>query len=72
MCGICGTVAFAGFANSEAARQRVEAMLQALLHRGADAVGLHAREHAIFGATRLGIRGHVKLFARCSAVNSLH
>jgi asparagine synthase (glutamine-hydrolysing) len=57
MCGICGTVALAGFANSQAARQRVEGMLQALLHRGPDAVGLHVGEHAVFGATRLGIRG---------------
>jgi asparagine synthase (glutamine-hydrolysing) len=57
MCGICGTVALAGFANLQAARQRVEAMLTALLHRGPDAVGLHAEPHAVFGATRLGIRG---------------
>jgi asparagine synthase (glutamine-hydrolysing) len=57
MCGICGTVAFGGFANSEAARQRVEAMLTALLHRGPDAVGLHVGPYSVFGATRLGIRG---------------
>jgi asparagine synthase (glutamine-hydrolysing) len=57
MCGICGTVAFHGFADSDAARLRVEAMLAALLHRGPDAVGINAGPHAVLGATRLGIRG---------------
>jgi asparagine synthase (glutamine-hydrolysing) len=57
MCGICGTVALAGFADSEAARLRVEAMLAALLHRGPDAVGINQGLHAVLGATRLGIRG---------------
>ena len=57
MCGICGIVAFGGFADSEATRTRVQAMLTGLLHRGPDAVGLSAGEHAVFGATRLGIRG---------------
>jgi asparagine synthase (glutamine-hydrolysing) len=57
MCGICGTVAPSGFANSESSRLRVEAMLSALLHRGPDAVGIKAGPHAVLGATRLGIRG---------------
>ena len=57
MCGICGTVALSGFADSEAARLRVERMLAALLHRGPDAVGINADPHAVLGAARLGIRG---------------
>ena len=57
MCGICGTVALAGFADSQAAQRRVKAMLAALLHRGPDAVGINAGPHAVLGATRLAILG---------------
>ena len=57
MCGICGVVASAGLAQPEAARLRVEAMLQALSHRGPDAVGKMATDSAVLGVTRLTIRG---------------
>jgi asparagine synthase (glutamine-hydrolysing) len=57
MCGICGFVATAGFPEPEAARLRVEAMLQSLAHRGPDDVGKVATEAAVLGATRLAIRG---------------
>jgi asparagine synthase (glutamine-hydrolysing) len=57
MCGICGIVASAGLDQPEAARLRVEAMLQALSHRGPDAVGNVVTDAAALGATRLTIRG---------------
>jgi asparagine synthase (glutamine-hydrolysing) len=57
MCGICGIVALRGFADSQAARLSVEAMLTALLHRGPDAVGINEGPLAVLGATRLAIRG---------------
>lgn len=40
-----------------AARRRVEAMLEALSHRGPDAVGSNGNDSAMLGATRLAIRG---------------
>jgi len=57
MCGICGFVSFSEFPDPEAVRRQVEAMLQSLSHRGPDAVGQAASEHAVLGATRLAIRG---------------
>ncbi len=57
MCGICGIVASADLADSEAARLRVEAMLQSLSHRGPDAVGQVTVGSGVLGATRLAIRG---------------
>ena len=57
MCGICGIVASDGLTQPEAARLRVEAMLQALSHRGPDAVGNVATDSAVLGVTRLTIRG---------------
>jgi asparagine synthase (glutamine-hydrolysing) len=57
MCGICGIVSIAGERQPESVRLRVNAMLQALSHRGPDDVGLHAAESAVLGATRLAIRG---------------
>ena len=57
MCGICGIVASSGLDQAEAARLRVKAMLQALSHRGPDAVGEVVTESAVLGATRLTIRG---------------
>ena len=57
MCGICGIVAADGLVQPEAARLRVEAMLQALSHRGPDAVGSVATDAAVLGVTRLTIRG---------------
>jgi asparagine synthase (glutamine-hydrolysing) len=57
MCGICGVVATSGFPDPEAARLRVEAMLQSLSHRGPDAVGRVTTQFGVLGATRLAIRG---------------
>jgi asparagine synthase (glutamine-hydrolysing) len=57
MCGICGIVNIAGGRQPESVRLRVNAMLQALLHRGPDDVGLNASDSAVLGATRLAIRG---------------
>jgi asparagine synthase (glutamine-hydrolysing) len=57
MCGICGTVAVSGLADTEAASLRVQAMLRSLSHRGPDAVGYVASESAVLGVTRLAIRG---------------
>jgi len=57
MCGICGSVAFSGLPDPEATRGRVDAMLQALSHRGPDAVGRVTTDSAVLGATRLAIRG---------------
>jgi asparagine synthase (glutamine-hydrolysing) len=57
MCGICGIVSISGARQPESVRLRVNAMLQALSHRGPDDVGLNASESAVLGATRLAIRG---------------
>jgi len=57
MCGICGTVAVSGLANTEAASLRVQAMLRSLSHRGPDAVGHVASDFGVLGVTRLAIRG---------------
>ena len=57
MCGICGIVSIAGERQPESVRLRVNAMLQALSHRGPDDVGSHVSESAVLGATRLAIRG---------------
>jgi asparagine synthase (glutamine-hydrolysing) len=57
MCGICGIVSIAGERPPESARLRVNAMLQALSHRGPDDAGSHTSESAVLGATRLAIRG---------------
>ncbi len=57
MCGICGIVNISGQRQPESVRLRVNAMLQALSHRGPDDVGLNASDSAVLGATRLAIRG---------------
>ena len=57
MCGICGNVAFSSLPSPEAANLRVTVMLRSLSHRGPDATGQTAIEFAVFGATRLAIRG---------------
>jgi asparagine synthase (glutamine-hydrolysing) len=57
MCGICGIVSIAGERQPESVRLRVNAMLEALSHRGPDDVGSNASETAVLGATRLAIRG---------------
>jgi len=55
MCGICGVVPFAD-ADAAATHDRVENMLESLIHRGPDDVRTRASGDAIFGATRLAIR----------------
>src|SRR5438270_13669224 len=57
MCGICGNVVFSGLTSLEAAHLRVKAMLQSLSHRGPDATSQVDTDLAVFGATRLAIRG---------------
>src|SRR6516165_3856873 len=57
MCGICGTVAFNGWTNPEEIAARVDAVLQALAHRGHDDLRKAATDSAILGTTRLAIRG---------------
>ena len=57
MCGICGKAGFPLLPGPVVARERVEAMLEALQHRGPDSVELFATESAVLGATRLAIRG---------------
>ena len=58
MCGICGSVTVDPHTQlTVGERQRVEAMLAALSHRGPDDTGIHATGSAIMGATRLAVRG---------------
>ena len=57
MCGICGSVAFSGLPDPGATRTQVDAMLQALSHRGPDAVGSFNTDSAVLGATRLAVAG---------------
>ena len=58
MCGVCGVMTLAREAQDAAARERsVEAMLDALAHRGPDDRGLRTLGAATLGATRLAIRG---------------
>jgi len=57
MCGICGYVAFPKLPCSEVAHARVKAMLGSLAHRGPDATSQLDTESAVFGLTRLAIRG---------------
>ena len=51
MCGICGIVDLTGNPDAHA----VEAMTQALLHRGPDTGGIHEYRDCIFGHRRLSI-----------------
>lgn len=57
MCGICGKVGFPSLANQRATLDLVRDMLEALRHRGPDALGELATPSAVLGATRLAIRG---------------
>ena len=57
MCGICGNVGFSSLTSLEAAHLRVKAMLRSLSHRGPDATSQVDTDLAVFGATRLAIRG---------------
>jgi len=57
MCGVCGMVVRGGRMDLVRAQQRVSQMVQALAHRGPDDSGVEEGAAAIFGATRLAIRG---------------
>lgn len=57
MCGICGKVGFPSLAEPAATRVKIDAMLQALRHRGPDGLNLIATDSAVIGATRLAVRG---------------
>ena len=57
MCGVCGVVSRGGALDAAARERSVEAMLDALAHRGPDDRGFATRGDATLGATRLAIRG---------------
>lgn len=59
MCGICGSVALSTLMEPEATRQRVEAMLLSMAHRGPDDAGFITTQSSVMGVTRLAIRGLV-------------
>ena len=57
MCGICGIVGFGEVPEVHQIRARVDAMLDALRHRGPNATGARGADDAVLGATRLAVRG---------------
>lgn len=57
MCGICGIVGFDVPSEVQQLRTRVDAMLEALRHRGPNAIGSFGADLAVLGATRLAVRG---------------
>jgi len=64
MCGICGVIEWEGSSGDAAAREReavreskVAHMLDCLIHRGPDGLGVDSRGAATLGAVRLAIRG---------------
>ena len=57
MCGICGLVMLEGMAESGAKMQQINRMVDALMHRGPDDTGIDGDQSAVFGMTRLAIRG---------------
>ncbi len=57
MCGICGILGFEAAAESDRFQERVDTMLEALRHRGPNAVGSAASGPVVLGATRLAVRG---------------
>ncbi|MDD1644486.1 MAG: asparagine synthase (glutamine-hydrolyzing) [Methylococcaceae bacterium] len=57
MCGICGLVVPEGMAEGKSIKDQVNKMVDALMHRGPDDTGIHGDHSAIFGMTRLAIRG---------------
>src|SRR5215469_5729401 len=64
MCGICGYVAFPKLSCSEVAHARVKGMLGSLVHRGPDDTCQLNTESAVFGLTRLAIRGLTERFSQ--------
>ncbi len=57
MCGVCGAVNLHGRAESGGFEARVRNVLAALLHRGPEGHAMRGDGRAVFGATRLAIRG---------------
>jgi len=57
MCGICGVVALEGTIKEDLIPQQVNKMVDALMHRGPDDTGIDGDQSALFGMTRLAIRG---------------
>ena len=57
MCGICGIIGFGAPGDAGALRTRVDAMLEALRHRGPNAIAAFGTDTAVLGATRLAVRG---------------
>ncbi|MGB6545751.1 MAG: asparagine synthase (glutamine-hydrolyzing) [Candidatus Acidiferrales bacterium] len=58
MCGICGVVEWGGSRTGAAAREgEIARMLDCLIHRGPDGLGVDSRGPATLGAVRLAIRG---------------
>jgi asparagine synthase (glutamine-hydrolysing) len=58
MCGICGVIEWDGTREDAAAREnKVARMLDCLIHRGPDGLGVDSRGPATMGAVRLAIRG---------------
>jgi len=57
MCGICGMVGFGAPTGDRELRDRVDVMLEALRHRGPNAIAALGSHGAVLGATRLAVRG---------------
>lgn len=57
MCGICGLTVPATLSVTADQQQQINAMVDALMHRGPDDTGIGGDTQAIFGMTRLAIRG---------------
>ncbi len=57
MCGVCGIVALGPPLGAFGAELKVRRMMEALAHRGPDDRGIEGGGDAVFGATRLAIRG---------------
>jgi asparagine synthase (glutamine-hydrolysing) len=57
MCGICGVVEWDGTRDAAAREQEIARMLDCLIHRGPDGLGVESRGAATLGAVRLAIRG---------------
>ncbi len=57
MCGICGILGFEVATPSDRFQERVDTMLEALRHRGPNAIGSAVSGPIVMGATRLAVRG---------------
>ena len=57
MCGICGILGFEGPSSTDRFQERVDTMLEALRHRGPNAIGSAVSGPIVMGATRLAVRG---------------